>query len=49
MQKGHNMIEIGKNIAAYRTEAKETQADLGALLGVSDKTVSKWESGVSQT
>lgn len=39
------MIEIGKNIAAYRTEAKETQADLGALLGVSDKTVSKWESG----
>jgi len=39
------MIEIGKNIAAYRGKAKETQAELGALLGVSDKTVSKWESG----
>lgn len=39
------MIEIGKNIAAYRGQAKETQAELGALLGVSDKTVSKWESG----
>lgn len=39
------MIEIGKNIAAYRAEAKETQADLGTFLGVSDKTISKWESG----
>ena len=39
------MIDIGKNIAAYRGQAKETQADLGALLGVSDKTVSKWEAG----
>lgn len=43
------MSEIGKNIAAYRTAAGETQTVLGGLLGVSDKTISKWEAGVSQT
>lgn len=42
------MSEIGKNIAAYRTAAGETQTVLGGLLGVSDKTISKWEAGDSE-
>lgn len=36
---------IGERIAALRTEANLTQAALAEALGVSDKTVSKWEVG----
>lgn len=40
---------IGERIAALRTEANLTQAALAEALDVSDKTVSKWETGVSQS
>lgn len=41
--------KIGKFIAELRTENKLTQAELGNMLGVSYKAISKWENGVSQT
>ncbi|MBQ8513535.1 MAG: helix-turn-helix transcriptional regulator [Clostridia bacterium] len=41
------MVEakVGARIAKLRAEKNLTQAALGELLGVSDKTVSKWENG----
>lgn len=36
---------IARNIAYYRKQAGQTQADLGGKLGYSDKSVSKWERG----
>ncbi len=41
--------EVGSRIAALRKERNMTQSELADALGVSDKTVSKWETGVSQT
>ena len=41
--------KIGALIAAKRKEENMTQKELGDKLFVSDKTVSKWERGVSQT
>ena len=38
--------KIGKFILYLRKEKKLTQFQLGEKLGVSDKTVSKWERGV---
>lgn len=38
-------FEIGNFIAACREEKKLTQAKLGELLGVTNKSVSKWENG----
>lgn len=38
--------KIGKLIAECRKEKKLTQARLAQLLGVTDKSVSKWENGV---
>lgn len=40
-------IEIGAFIAKKRKEKSMTQAELAEKLGVSDKTVSKWETGKS--
>ena len=37
---------LGKQLAAYRKTKKLTQEDLGERLGVSNKTVSRWETGV---
>lgn len=37
--------KVGARIAKLRAEKNLTQAALGELLGVSDKTVSKWEHG----
>ena len=37
--------KTGKFIAALRKEQSMTQKELAKLLGVSDKTVSKWETG----
>lgn len=34
---------VGENIAKYRKEAKLTQQQLGNMVGVNFKTVSKWE------
>ena len=40
---------IGRTIAKLRRKNGFTQAELAEKLHLSDKTVSKWESGVSQT
>lgn len=41
--------EIGMQISAARKNLKYTQRELADKLGVSDKTISKWERGVSQS
>lgn len=41
-----NQTSIGKTIANLRKEKGLTQSALAELLGVSNKTVSKWESGL---
>ena len=40
-----DQTKIGKFIAALRTEQKLTQKQLAERLQISDKTVSKWETG----
>ena len=40
-------MNIGEQIAKYRKERHLTQEQLGEALGVTNRTVSKWESGVS--
>ncbi|MFV0517408.1 MAG: helix-turn-helix domain-containing protein [Aminipila sp.] len=40
-----NQIEIGKFIAKERKKKNYTQRQLSDILGISDKTVSKWECG----
>ena len=40
-------LTVASNIIKLRTDAGLTQAELGALLNYSDKTVSKWERGES--
>ena len=40
-----DQIKTGKFIAALRKEKNYTQEELGKLLGVSNKTVSRWENG----
>lgn len=42
-------ISISKNIIALRKKTGETQLQLAEALGISNRTVSKWENGVSQT
>ena len=42
-------IQIGNLISRLRREQGLTQKELASLLGVSDKAVSKWERGVSQS
>lgn len=41
--------KLGRFIAETRKARGMTQAQLGARLYVTDKTVSKWERGVSQS
>lgn len=43
-----NQIKIGNFIAQRRKEKQLTQVNLGQKLGVSDKSVSKWERGQCQ-
>ena len=40
-----NQIQIGRFIAASRKARNLTQRQLADKLGISDKTVSKWENG----
>lgn len=40
-----DQIQTGKFIAELRKEKSLTQAQLGDLLGVTNKTVSRWENG----
>lgn len=42
-----DLIKIGKYIAGKRKELGMTQKQLAEKLGMSDKSVSKWERGVS--
>ena len=42
-----NQIKIGKFIAAKRKEQNLTQAQLAEKLGITDRAVSKWETGKS--
>ena len=44
-----NQTEIGKFIAKRRKEKKLTQAQLAEKLNITDRAVSKWETGGSQT
>ena len=44
-----NQILIGKFIALRRKEKNLTQEQLAEKLGLSNKTISKWETGVSQS
>jgi transcriptional regulator with XRE-family HTH domain len=44
-----NQLTIGKFIAQKRKEKNLTQEQLAEKLGVSNKTVSKWECGVSHS
>jgi transcriptional regulator with XRE-family HTH domain len=41
--------KTGNLIKEARTKKNYTQIELGDLLGVSNKAVSRWENGVSQT
>lgn len=40
-----DLIQIGKFIAELRKEQKLTQEQLGGKLGVTNKTISRWENG----
>ena len=40
-----NQVKIGKFIASLRKEKGMTQEQLGEILGVTNKTVSRWENG----
>ena len=42
-----DLKQTGAFIAAVRKEKKLTQKQLGEKLGVTDRAVSKWETGVS--
>lgn len=42
-----NQEKIGKLIAEMRKSKKLTQNELANMLGVTDKSVSKWENGLS--
>ena len=40
-----DQVKIGRFIAELRKEKSLTQRELAELMGVSDRTVSKWECG----
>lgn len=44
-----NQTAIGNYIARKRRERNLTQEQLADRLGVSNKTISKWETGVSHS
>ena len=44
-----NQYVTGAVIKELREKRKMTQLQLAEKLGVSDKTISKWETGVSQS
>ena len=42
-------IKVGRFITKKRKEQNLTQEQLAERLGISNKTISKWETGVSQS
>jgi len=44
-----NQEKIGKFISELRKEKGMTQANLAVQLGITDRAISKWETGVSQS
>ena len=44
-----NQTKTGAFLAARRKELGLTQQELGEELGVTNKTISRWETGISQT
>jgi transcriptional regulator with XRE-family HTH domain len=44
-----DLVKIGKYIAGKRKDLGMTQKQLAEKLGMSDKSVSKWERGVSHS
>ena len=40
-----DQVRVGKYIASLRKQASLTQEELGEILGVTNKTVSRWENG----
>ena len=42
-----DQVKIGKFIASCRKQAKMTQMQLAEALGITDRAVSKWETGKS--
>lgn len=42
-----NSITIGEKIAKLRKEKGLTQSQLAEMISVSNKTISRWETGVS--
>lgn len=44
-----NQEKIGRFIAACRKKQNLTQAALAEQLGITDRAVSKWETGVSHS
>lgn len=44
-----DQIQIGRFIAESRKAQNLTQRQLADCLGISDKTISKWERGVSHS
>ena len=44
-----DQVKIGKFIAECRKKVNLTQMQLSEKLGITDKAISKWERGVSQT
>ena len=44
-----DQVKIGKFISQCRKEKGLTQAQLAEKLNITDRAVSKWETGVSQT
>ena len=44
-----DQVKIGKFIAELRRRAGLTQEALGEKIGVTNKTISRWENGVSHS
>lgn len=44
-----DQIKIGKFIATLRWQSGLTQEKLGEKIGVTNKTISRWENGVSHS
>lgn len=48
-QKNMDQTKVGLFLKELRSEKSITQAELAELLGVSNRSISRWENGVSQT